>query len=275
MIRFSLIVLLLAGLTASMGCFFGGSAPEGPERLVPDGAKELVIADVSESALSRTALPSHLESPVAALADFGDVRRQVRTSLSSGAVTISGGAFDFDKVRETLANDGYSESEYRDYELWESGNGRSAFALMPDDGFLLQGDPGAVIDVLRDASRDSGQLWNDGKGELKRAMDRTGDGFVVTASENCRLEPSDGCLAAAWAFARGERLTVIEGSIALLFSSPEAAASAAPRIETAIHAIPLITLTEILTDKTVVTLKADVDREDFAQLRFPIALENP
>ena len=243
MIRFSLIILLLAGLTASSGCFFGGSAPDGPERLVPDGAKELVIVDVSESALSRTTLPSNLENPVADLEDYGDVRRQVRASLSSGTVTISGGAFDFDKVRESLGDDGYSESEYRDYELWESDNGRSAFALMPDDRFLVQGDPGAVIDVLRDASRDSGQLWNDGKGKLKRAMDRTGEGLVVTAPENCRLLPSDGCLAAAWAFARGERLTVIEGTVALLFPCPETAANAAPRIETAVHANPLVTLT--------------------------------
>ena len=275
MIRFSLIILLLAGLIASLGCFFGTSAPEGPERLVPDGAKELVIVDVSESARSRTSLPSHLESPVAALEDYGDVRRQVKASLSSGIVTISGGAFDFEKVRSALGNDGYSESEYRDYELWESGNGRSAYALMPDDGFLVQGDLDAVIDVLRDASRDSGQLWNDGKGELKRAMDRTGDGLVVTASQDCRLVPSNGCRAAAWAFARGERLTVIEGTVALLFSNPESAANAAPRIEMAVNSNPLITLTEILTDKTVVTLKADVDREDFAQLRFPIRLENP
>ena len=243
---------------------------------MPDGAKELVIVDVSDSALSRTTLPSNLESPVADLEDYGDVRRQVRTSLSSRTVTISGGAFDFDKVRETLEDDGYSESENRDYELWELGNGRGAFALMPDDGFLVQGDLGAVIDVLRDASRDSGQLWNDGKEVLKRAMDRAGDGLVVvvTASENCRLLPSDGCLAAAWAFARGERLTVIEGTVALLFPNPEAAASAAPRIETAVHANPLVTLTEIITDKTVVTLKADVDREDFAQLSFPIDLDN-
>ena len=275
MIRFSLIVLLLAGLTASLGCFFGSSAPEGPERLVPDGAKELVIVDVSESALSRTTLPANLEGPVEALEDYGDVRRQAKASLSSGAVTLSGGAFDFDKIRETLGDDGYSQSDYRDYELWKSGNGASAFALMPNDGFLLQGNLDAVIDVLRDASRDSGQLWNDGKGELKRAMDRTDEGFVVTASENCRLAPADGCLAAAWAFARGERLTVIEGTVAFLFSSPETAANAAPRIETAIHANPLITLTEILTDKTVVTFKADVDREEFAQLRFPITLANP
>ena len=93
--RYSLFVLLLAGLTASVGCFFGGSAPEGPARLVPDSARELIIVDVSESALSHTDLPANLERAVADLENYGDVRTQATVTLPSGQATISGGYFQF------------------------------------------------------------------------------------------------------------------------------------------------------------------------------------
>ena len=271
--RYSLFVLLLAGLTVSVGCFFGGSAPEGPARLVPDSARELIIVDVSESALSHTDLPANLERAVADLEDFGDVRTQATVTLPSGQVTISGGTFNFETVRTALQDGGYSVFTYRKEELWESNAGAHAFALLPDESFLVQGDLDAVVAVLRDASRDSGLLWNDDKGELYKVLDHTGEGLVATASKDCRLVGFAGCQAAAWTFARGERLTVIEGTAAVLFRDQATAASAAGFIEQTINANPLITLTEILTDKEVVTIKADVDREDFARLRFPIELE--
>ena len=272
--RYSLFILLLAGLTASVGCgLFGGSAPDGPARLVPDSARELVFVDVSESALSHTDLPAHLERAVANLEDFGDVRQQAIVSLPSGQVTISGGTFNFETVRAVLQDDGFSVFTYREKELWESNDGTRAFALLPDDNFLIQGDLDAVVAVLRDTTRDSGFLWSDGNGELNKVLDHTGAGLVASASGDCRLVSYAGCQAAAWTFARGERLTVIEGTAAVLFRDPATAASAAVFIEQTINANPLITLTEILTDEEVVTLKADVDREDFAKLRFPIELE--
>ena len=273
--RYSLFALLLAALVSSLGCgIFGGSAPDGPERLLPDVARDLVIVDVSEAALSRTDLPANLERAVANLEDYGDVRRQATVTFPSGSATISGGIFDFENVRTALQEDNYGEGTFREYELWESNDRTLAFALLINDSYLVQGDRDAVLDILRDASRDSGLLWNDDQGGLNEALDLTGEGLVVTASRDCDLVSYPGCRAAAWTFARGERLTVIEGTAAILFRDAPTASSAAPIIEQTINANPLITLTEILTEEAVVTLKADINREDFAMLKFPIELES-
>ena len=49
--RFSLLTLLVAVLSWSLACaWIGGSSPEGPERMVPDGVMELLVVDVGEAA---------------------------------------------------------------------------------------------------------------------------------------------------------------------------------------------------------------------------------
>ena len=55
----ALLILLFSVLGSFLACgVFGGSAPEGPERMVPDDVLELLVVDVGEAALSRTDLPS-------------------------------------------------------------------------------------------------------------------------------------------------------------------------------------------------------------------------
>ena len=271
--RCALCILLLTALAGSLACgLIGGSSPEGPERLVPDGVRELVLVDVSEAALSRTNLPIELEGSISSLEDFGDVRRQATLTLASGQVMITSGEFDFPDVRASLQEGSYTGTEYRGYSLWESAQGSNAAGLLEEEGFLISGDYETVIDVLRDADRDAGLLWNDDDGELNQAMALAGEGLVVTAAQDCRLGDNAGCRAVAWAFSRGERRTVIEGTAALLFRDASAAAGAAPVIERAIHANQLMTLTKILTEEATITLKADIDRDDFANLEFPIRL---
>ncbi len=272
--RCALFILLLTALAATVACgFIGGSAPEGPAGLIPDSAREVVLVDVSQAALSRTDLPTDLENQVSRLENYGDVSRQATLSLASGQVTITGGDFDLEDIRKDLSESGYSDSLYRGYDLWLSSNGQAASALLADDGYLISGGADAVVDVLRDVSRGSGLLHNDGDGELKQTLDLAGEGLVTTVSSDCRLNIDDGCIAAAWAFSRGEeRRTVIEGNAALVFRDETSAAGAAPRIEQVINADELLTLTEILRDEATITLKVEIHREDFAKLRFPISL---
>ena len=272
--QLSLVTMLAVAILGSLACgFVGGSAPEGPQRMVPDGALELVLVDVGEAALSRTDLPSKLERDVTALENFGDVVRLAKLSLPSGDLMITEGDFDFEDIRNSLREDSHTPSTYREYSFLESADGGSVSALLEDEGFLVSGDFPAVIDTLRDKSRDSGLLWNDEAGELNQALELAGDGLVVTAGKNCQLEVNVGCRAVAWAFARGEeRRTVIEGSAALLFRDATAAQGAAASIERSIGTNKLIRLTEILTDDTTITFKVDVDRDDFALLEFPINL---
>ena len=272
--RFCLLTLLVGVLLWSMACgLIGGSSPEGPERMVPDGVLELLVVDVGEAALSRTDLPAALERDVAGLENFGDVTRMAELSLPSGQVTITEGDFDFDVFREEQRGKGFTTSSYRDFGLLEGADGSEAHALLEEEGYLISGDFAAVIDVLRDTSRDSGLLWNDDEGELKQASDLAGDGLVTSTARNCQLENNVGCRAVAWAFFRGEdRRTVIEGSAALLFRDATAAQGAAATIERSIGTNELMRLTEIITDDAMITLKVDVDREDFALLEFPIHL---
>ncbi len=272
--RRALFILLAACIAATAACgLIGGSAPEGPTGLIPDSVREVVLVDVSQAAVNRTDLPADLEGQVSSLEIYGDVRRQATLALASGKVMITGGDFDLEDIRRDLRDAGYSSTIYRGFDLWQSSNRRTASALLEDDGYLISGDYEAVIDVLRDANRGSGLLHNDDDGELKRALDLAGDGLVTTVSTDCRLNIDDGCIAAAWAFSRGEeRRTVIEGTAALLFNSPSAAAGAAPLIEQAVNASDLLTLAEILREEEIITLKTDIDRDDFAQLEFPISL---
>ena len=272
--RFSLLILLLTAVAGTLACgIFGGSAPEGPARLVPDGAREMVLVDVSEAALNRTDLPADLERGVASLEAYGDVRQQALVSLPSGRVTVTSGEFDFEDIRDTLRDDGYAEAPYRDYDLRESADGSQASALLDEDGFLIEGDFEAVIDVLRSLSRGSGLLHDDGEGYLNRAMEQAGPGLVTTASRDCRLADNAGCRAAAWAFSRGEeRRTVIEGTGVLLFRNAAAANAAAPMIEQAINANEVMAATSVTATETTVTVRADIARDDFARLDAPVSL---
>ena len=275
--RCALFTLLLSALAGTLACgFIGGSSPEGPTALVPDGARELVLVDVGEAALNRTDLPAELESGVSSLEIYGDVRQQAVMLLPSGQVTITRGDFDFEDIRTSLREGRFTEVAYRSYNFWESADGGEASALLEEDGYLVSGGFHAVADVLRDLSRDAGLLWNDDDGELNQAMGLTGYGssdLVTTAGRDCRLNDNTGCRAVAWAFSRGEeRRTVVEGAAALIFRDAASAASAAPLIEQAINGNELMTLTDMLTEDATITLRADINRDDFAKLEFPINL---
>lgn len=272
--RFSLLILLMAALSGSLACgLIGGSPPEGPQQMVPDGVQELLVVDVGEAALSRTDLPSKLERDVAELENFGDVIRLAELSLPSGELSITEGDFDFDDIRASLRGKGFTTSSYREFSFLESADGAEAHALLEEEGFLISGDLVAVIDVLRDKRRESGLLWDDDEGELKLASDLSGDGLVVSTGKNCQLETNVGCRAVAWSFSRGEeRRNVIEGSAALLFRDATAAQGAAATIERSIGTNELMRLTEIITDDAIITLKVDVARDDFPRLEFPIHL---
>ena len=274
MVRCALLAVLVLVLGSSVACgLFGGSDDDGPIRMIPDDVLELVVVDVAEAALSRTGLPTYLESEVSNLDDFGDVLKQASLVLPAGQVMIASGDFDFEDIRGSLRDRGYLSSTYRKYSYLESPNGRDSAALLEDEGFYVWGDSDAVIAVLRDYSRGQGLLKDDDEGELRQAMELAGEGVVMTAGGACRLESDVGCRAVAWAFSRGEdRRTVIEGSAALLFRDAASASAAAASVERAIGMNQLIHLTEIQAEEDVVKLQVDVNRDDFALLEFPILL---
>lgn len=274
MVRCTLLAVLVLVLGGSVACgLFGGSDDDGPIRMVPDDVLELVVVDVAEAALSRAGLPMSLESEVSSLYDFGDVLKHASLVLPAGQVMIASGDFDFEDIRVSLRDRGYSSSTYRRYGYLESPDGQDYAALLEDEGFYVWGDSDAVIAVLRDNSRGQGLLRDDDEGEVRQAMELVGEGLVMTAGGACRLESDLGCQAVAWAFSRGEdRRTIIEGSAALLFRDASSAAAAVPSVERAIGTNQLFHLTEISTEEDAVRLQVDVNRDDFALLEFPILL---
>ena len=270
----ALFVVLLAVLAGSLSCgFIRGSAPDGPERLAPDGALELVLTDVEGAALTRTDLPAALESQVSNLETFGDVRQQANLSLPTGQLAIAMGEFDFEDIRNNLRERSYIAATYREFSFWESPDGTQGSALLEDEGYLISGDFAAVVDVLRDKNRDSGLLWNDDEGELNRAMEASGEGLVATAGRDCQLANNVGCRAVAWAFSRGEeRRTVVVGVATLLFRDGTSAAGAIAGIEQSIGNNQIMTLTKILREDAIITLTVDIDREAFPALELPVDL---
>ena len=271
--RFSLLaLLLLAVIAGSVGCgVFGSSAPEGPLRLAPDDARELILINTSEAALSRTTLPQEFEDSIAALRDYGDINEQAWLRLPSGTAVVSAGVFDYAGIREVLTEGGHAQTTRRGFELWEAADGLTSRAMLEDDGYFISGATGAVSDVLRAVDRGQGLLWNDGKGELKRALDAMGEGLLTTASADCRLD-APGCEAAAWVFARGESRRTLEGTATLRFRDAESAATAAPAIDRAINANPAIGLVSVTPEEEVVTVQVSIGRDDFGGLEFPLAI---
>ena len=123
--RCALLILLLTVLGSSLACgVVGRSTPEGPERVVPDGVLELVLVDVGEAASNRIDLPAELESDVADLESFGDILQQAKLLLPTGQVTITGGEFDFDDIRNDLRERSYTTASYREYSFLESDDGK-------------------------------------------------------------------------------------------------------------------------------------------------------
>lgn len=280
MIRFSRFALLLGAVIAgAVGCgWFGGSPPEGPLRLAPDDARELVLINASEAALSRTTLPKEFEDNIAALRDYGDINEQAWLRLPSGTAVVSMGVFDYEGIRGVLTEGDHAQATRRGFELWEAGDGLTSRAMLVDEGYFINGAAGAVSDVLRVADRGQGRLWDDGKGELKLALDDVrealdggGAGLLTTASADCRVDAA-GCAAAAWVFARGESRRTLEGTGALRFRDAEAAAAAEPVIDRVIEANPAIVLVSVATEDEVVTVQVSIDRDDFGGLAFPLGL---
>lgn len=276
MIRFSLFALLLGAMLAgAAGCgWFGGSPPEGPLRLAPDDARELVLINASEAALSRTTLPQEYEDNIAALRDYGDINEQAWLRLPSGTAVVSMGTFDYEGIRGVLTEGGHAQTTHRGVELWEAGDGLTSRAMLEDGGYFISGAAGAVSDVLRAVDRGQGLLWDDGRGELRRALAEVanaGEGLLTTASADCRLATT-GCEAAAWVFARGESRRTLEGTGALRFRDADAAAMAAPVIDRVVKAHPAIEFVGVTLDEEVVTVAVSIDRDDFGGLEFPLGL---
>ena len=273
MMRFGRWAFLLAlGALGLLGCgVFGGSAPEGPLRLAPDDTRELILINTSEAALSRTPLPGEFEAGIASLRDYGDIGRQAWLRLASGRVIVSEGAFDYEGIREVLSESGHRGAEHRGFELWESGDGVTARAMLEDAGYFISGDAAAVRDVLRAVDRGQGLLWDDGRGAIRRALDGTEEGLLTTASADCRVAAA-GCEAAAWVFARGESRRTILGTGRLRFRDEELAAAGTAAVEQGVGANGATELVEVAADGEVVTVRVEIERDAFGGLEFPLGL---
>ena len=148
------------------------------------------------------------------------------TVVGDSEVNLLKGQFQFDDIREDLDDAGYEEDIYRGYEVW---TGRQNYALLEATGYIIfSPNQDAVEDVLKTLYRGDGSLADAEDNELKRILDKAGDGLAVVASvaeDECPVKRCQGFGAAFTEVDLDAEAVVTK--VVVLFSSERAAEDAA------------------------------------------------
>ena len=168
------------------------------------------------------------------------------------------GGLDFAAYRNKLDDAGGEEGEYLGLEVW-GGN-----AILEHRGLVIQGEAESAIRVLTAFDRGEDFLDENESNPLKRAMDKAGDGLVVSAfgdCENAMIFPSSrpGCEAVAETLKGGDiQTTEIVG--VYLFSSQRNAEASLEGIEDLINEVNDMDLAEVSADGEFVIYRATLYR---------------
>lgn len=146
------------------------------------------------------------------------------------------GNFEFADIRDSL-NDEFEEAdEYRGFEVWDRRN----VALVEDRGIVILGDE-MVRGVLKALDTGRGSLAavtedsRDGR-ELKRALDKAGEGMFTYGFTDCDIPSVDsliGCKAAVWVIKGGD-IDATQWGYVYVFTSERRAESGMDDIEESI-----------------------------------------
>ena len=150
-------------------------------------------------------------------------------ALVDGELEILQGDFDFEIIREELEDGRDCESDdFRDFELWEcQGEEYPAVALFEKDKYVVLASErqGHLEEVLTSKSRTPEKLANSDDSEIKKTLDRAGEGWLrIVAVGDCGIERCEG---AAIAIEGSDDSENIPGTYAVMFRNDRAAAAAA------------------------------------------------
>lgn len=90
------------------------------------------------------------------------------------------GSFSFEDIRDALEDEDLEDGKYRDFEVW----GDRRIALLEDQGAIIL-DQSLVEDVLKALDTGRGSISQGEPGDLKRALDKAGDGLLIQGTTNC------------------------------------------------------------------------------------------
>ncbi len=162
----------------------GGSLPGGPLGLVPAAAFWVQVVDV-ERLLAGDAPDDEADDFEDEwedrLYDLGvsldDLDTLVQAQGDDGTVLVFDGDLDFEQIRNELDDAGYDDDDYRGYVVWDDGDlWVEAAALLDGRGEVVIGSTDAGEGMLKALSRSSGSLLQDDDNDLRRALERAGQG---------------------------------------------------------------------------------------------------
>ena len=277
---FVIVLSLLLVTSVSAGC---NSSSGGALTLIPDYALRAIIWDVNGIMTGDLppATAGHIEREWEVnLEDTGisldDIETIIVVPSRNGDLRILEGNFDFAQIRDDLGDEeGYEYEEYLGYKLWTHTWWGTA-ALLDKGGYVLMGSEAAVKYVLDSLSRGSGSLLDLDKDDtdLRRALKRVGNGWIVTAARGCGVRHIPGCEyrgveSVGIAISRGKEAEMINFKMAFLFDSESTAKSKSERREVQkflrdefYDELPRgVDIENVIVDGEFVVITATVDRE--------------
>ena len=274
--------VLLIAATAVVVVFLiirGGSLPGGPLGLVPDDVFWVRVVDV-ERLLDG-------DAPDDSADDFEDVWEDrldaigvslddldtlVEAQGDDGTVLVFGGDLDFEQIRDELDDARYDDDDYQGYEVWDDGDlWVAAVALLDGRGeVVIARNTDAVEGVLKALSRSSGSLLQDDDNDLRRVLERAGQGWFVYAVEGCQSAPVRGCEAVGAAVSEGSESDLVETTLAYLFRNERTAESEMEDLEDYLDDkfSRDVDIEEVKTDGVFVIVTTSVDEDDWRSV-FP------
>ena len=183
------------------------------------------------------------------------------------------GEFDFEQIRDDLDDGDYEDDQYRGYEIWEGfGWLNDSVAIIEERGWLVTGGADIVKDALRILDRGSGSLLDDADGDLGRALEKAGKGWMVFAGkgeDGCLDFEVQSCRAVGVSFRTGEEDYLVETTVAVLFRNERTAEAEADNLEEAVEDSFEGDIVEVRVDGEFVIVTAEVDEDEFDESVSP------
>ena len=256
----------------------GGSLPGGPLGLVPAAAFWVQVVDV-ERLLAGDAPDDEADDFEDEwedrLYDLGvsldDLDTLVQAQGDDGTVLVFDGDLDFEQIRNELDDAGYDDDDYRGYVVWDDGDlWVEAAALLDGRGEVVIGSTDAGEGMLKALSRSSGSLLQDDDNDLRRALERAGQGWIVFGSEGCQGAGVRGCQAVGASVSEGSESYLVETTLAYLFRDERTAESELDDLEDYLDDAFSrdVDIEEVKTDGVFVIVTVSVDEDDWSGV-FP------
>ena len=272
------VLVIAAVVVAVVLIVRGGSLPGGPVGLVPDDASWVHVVDVErflDGDAPDDAADDFEDEWEDRLDDIGvsldDLDTLVQAHGDDGTVLVFGGDLNFEQIRDELDDARYDDDDYQGYEVWEDGDlWVEAAALLDGRGEMVVGSTDAVEGVLKALSRGSGSLLQDDDNDLRRVLERVGQGWLVFALEGCQGAGVRGCEAVGAAVSEGSESYLVETTFAYLFRNERTAESELEDLEDYLddEFSRDVDIEEVKTDGKFVIVTVSVDEDDWSGV-FP------